>query len=156
MKEFIVVSDNHGKAKVLQQILEKHPNAEGFVHCGDSEMDPRDLKNFTVVTGNNDYYFKFPEYMIVTLGGKRIYVTHSHTLPYGKAIETLVARAKAQDCEIACYGHTHKFDFRTIDGVTVINPGSLYYNRDGSDPSYARITIENDIISAEKLFSKDL
>ncbi|QIK69885.1 YfcE family phosphodiesterase [Erysipelothrix sp. HDW6C] len=154
--EFIVVSDNHGKTAELEAILALYPNAAGFIHCGDSEMNPKDLTSFHVVTGNNDYYYTFPDELVVDFEGVRIYFTHSHKLRFGKTIEDLVARAKAKNCTIACYGHTHRFDDSVVDGIQIINPGSLYYNRDGSQPSYARVVVDAGKITVEKLFARDL
>lgn len=34
MTEIIVCSDNHGKKKVLESILQKYPHADAYIHCG--------------------------------------------------------------------------------------------------------------------------
>ena len=35
--KIIVVSDSHGKQGILEQIVEKHPDADAYLHCGDIE-----------------------------------------------------------------------------------------------------------------------
>lgn len=154
--EIIIVSDNHGKTQILKDIATIHPNANAYIHCGDSEMDPRDLLPFVSVSGNNDYYYNLPEYNVFDLGECKILAMHSHTLPFGKTVEALVAKAKKLGCTIACYGHTHRYDSRVIDDVLVINPGSLYYNRDRSMPSYVKLEIKNGEYKVQRLFEEDV
>lgn len=154
--EIIIVSDNHGKTQILKDIVEKHPNADAYIHCGDSEMSPSELLPFIGVSGNNDYYYDYPEYNVFDVKGNRILCMHSHTLPFGRSVEALVKRAKDKSCNIAVYGHTHRFDMREIEGVLVINPGSLYYNRDRSNPSYVKLTQVNDEYKVLRLFEEDV
>ena len=43
------------------------------------------------------------------------------------------------------YGHTHKPFLEKVNGVTVLNPGSLSYPRqEGRRPSYMVITVSDD------------
>ena len=39
----------------------------------------------------------------------------------------LAHEAKEKGCDVALYGHTHRADICEMDGVTLINPGSLRY-----------------------------
>ena len=148
--EFVVCSDNHGNAKVLSQILRDHPKAQAFIHCGDSEMSNEAMAPFVAVTGNNDYYYKFPETLVTQVGDIRILILHGHTMPYGSRVKSMVALAKEKNCSVVCTGHTHVFMNEVIDGVRVINPGSLFYNRDGSAPCYCSVEFEGDTITNVK------
>lgn len=143
MTEIIIVSDNHGNADILQQILAHYPNADAYIHCGDSELPPSMTQPFRVVTGNTDTHLGYPEMSVIDVKGIRCLITHSHTLPFGKTHETLVYQALEKGCTVACYGHTHRPFFQEINGVLVINPGSLAYNRDGSMESYGRLVFED-------------
>ncbi|CAM2879667.1 metallophosphoesterase [Erysipelothrix tonsillarum] len=156
MKEIIVCSDNHGKAKVLKDILQAYPNADAYIHCGDNELDYDAMKPFHAVTGNNDYYYQYPEYLVVELGDTRIFVAHGHLMRYRKIEEDIIALAKEHRCNIACYGHTHVPVVKDVDGILLVNPGSLYYNRDGSPTCFAKITISDDKVTVEELFERDL
>lgn len=40
--KIIVVSDSHGKADILEQLVDKHRDADMFLHCGDIEDAPAD------------------------------------------------------------------------------------------------------------------
>lgn len=154
--EFIVLSDNHGSTFEMEAILKKYPRALGFIHCGDNELSTSQMKPFHAVTGNNDPYGLYPEELVVNLGGTLIYVTHGHTLKYGNRVKDLVERAKKRNCTFACTGHTHVYMDEEIDGVRVINPGSLFYNRDGSKPSYAHVSIVDGNIKVTRLLAEDL
>lgn len=154
--EIIIVSDNHGKSKILKEIVALHPTADAYIHCGDSEMAPSDLLPFIGVSGNNDYYYSYPESNVFEVEGIKILAMHSHTLPYGKSVDALVKLAKAKGCAVACYGHTHRYDNRVIDGIQIINPGSLYYNRDGSKPSYVKLVRNGDTFEVIRLFEEDI
>ena len=148
--EFIVCSDNHGNAKVLDDIKRNHPNAEVYIHCGDNEMSNEMMKNFVAVTGNNDYFYKYPETLITQVGQLRILILHSHTMPYGSRVKAMVKLAKERGCDVVCYGHTHIYMDEIVDGVRVLNPGSLYYNRDGSAPCYMLVETDGTTIQSVK------
>lgn len=154
--EFIVCSDNHGRREPLLRLLEHYPHAEGFIHCGDSELTQEETKAFHIVSGNTDLYNSYPEFLIVTLAGIRIYVTHSHTLPYGQRLKALAQKAKDHDCRMACYGHTHIYDEQEVDGVICLNPGSLFYNRDGSKPCYARVCVQDGVLKIQRKLLEEL
>ncbi|CAM3611839.1 metallophosphoesterase family protein [Erysipelothrix urinaevulpis] len=153
--EILICSDNHGKKIVLKQLVDQYQNVDARIHCGDIELPNQDLVDFYAVTGNNDYYYRYPDDLVVEVKGHRIYVTHSHRLSFRNRLEDLAVLAKAHNCDIACFGHTHRYEVETVDGVLCINPGSLYYNRDGSEPSYAILSIvDGEFFVKRKLVSE--
>lgn len=149
--QIVVVSDTHGRNEVFQELRERHPQASAFLHCGDSETDEFALDGFVSVQGNNDYYSSHPNEVILNLDGTRLYMTHSQYLRHFNRIESLVAKAKEHDCTLVLYGHTHVFDVQTVEGITLVNPGSLYHNRDGSLPSYALVTINKNHCEVQRI-----
>ena len=148
--EFIVCSDNHGNKKVLQDILTAYPQSECFIHCGDNELSPDIMKSFVAVTGNNDYFHSYPETLVTQVGNIRILVLHGHTMPYGRRVAAMVELAKTKNCSVVCTGHTHVYMDETIDGIRILNPGSLFYNRDGTPPCYMHITSDGNAITSVK------
>jgi hypothetical protein len=44
-------------------------------------------------------------------------------------LRTIEDEARSRGMDIVMFGHTHKPVIQTIDGVTLINPGSLSYPR---------------------------
>lgn len=147
--EIVLVSDNHGLEDVIDELHNKYPITDYFIHCGDSEMPKYRLEGFAAVMGNNDYYGEYPMHLILEIGSHRIYVCHGHRdMIYGH-FEMLAAHAKEHGCDIACFGHTHiPFD-QVIDGVHLLNPGSIWRNRDGSEPSYMIIHLNGDKVFAD-------
>lgn len=139
--KFVVVSDNHGRLEPIQEVLNRHQNADGYYHCGDFEIPLAYLSQFAVVSGNNDYA-DVPMSMIINTPNHRILLIHGHRYVSMYSIDRLVAKAKAERCSMVFYGHTHVFNDQIIDGIRFINPGSLSHNRDGSAPSYAIVEID--------------
>ena len=153
--EIIVCSDNHGLIDPLEKILKAYPNADAYIHCGDIELEPRYVEKFHAVTGNNDYFYSYPNELFVEVGDVKIFVTHGHQY-FGDRIEKLAARAVTNHCQIACYGHTHIYDATVEKGVLCLNPGSLRYNRDNSNPCFARITKDDSGFRIERIDVKSL
>jgi len=149
--QIVVISDTHGRNEVFQEIRSRHPMASAFLHCGDSETDEVNLDGFVSVQGNNDYYTSYPSERVIDLGEVRIYMTHGQYLRHHNRTETLIQRAKDHECKIVLTGHTHVYNVEKKDGILLVNPGSLYHNRDMTLPSYALITIENGKIKVQRL-----
>lgn len=138
--KIVVMSDSHGCNDEIDFVLEKEIDANFYLHCGDICVDQFYYPQLVSVRGNNDYY-DYPMQRILDVDKHRIIMFHSHQFPYYKRLEEIVRMAKEHGCDIACYGHTHVPFYEYVDGVHVLNPGSLYYNRDGSGKSYACINL---------------
>ena|SRR5690554_379794 len=134
----VVCSDNHGLIAPLKEILEDYKDADAFLHCGDSELPPNLMAPFHVVTGNNDYDHEYPESLVVEVSGVRFLIIHGHQF-YMNRTQALAKEAKKRNCDVVCYGHTHVYDVKEVDGILCVNPGSLRYNRDQTPPCYAVI-----------------
>ena len=141
--EIVVVSDSHGRNDILKTIQEKHPD------------DPMNYPGYIIVRGNNDYFGRFENERIIPIGKHQIYVTHSHRFSYFLRSEQLVNRAKELNCDIVCFGHTHVSFLDRVDGVTLVNPGSLSHSRDGKPCSYAILDINEDDVQVEFKFEPE-
>lgn len=139
----IIVSDSHGKAGILEEIVKKYPNADAYLHCGDIEDNPEEYPMYEMVNGNNDYFYELPTEKVIAIGKHKIYMTHGHLLSFRKRHEDLVSKAKERGCDIACYGHSHIALLEKLDGVLIVNPGSLWRSRDSRGPSYAILEIDD-------------
>ncbi len=143
MTRIIVVSDSHGLRKELRMIREKHPEADAYLHCGDSELDKNHLDGWVSVLGNMDFYV-YPKELVIDVNGVNVYMTHSHLIDYRDRTKLVAKEAARRNCKIALFGHSHLYFCEEIDGIICVNPGSLRYNRDRSLPSYAIIDIDSD------------
>ena len=151
MKRILVVSDNHGRSRELNKIRARHSDVDYKVHCGDSEFDRDYLDDFIAVRGNNDFNTGFPPYELIgDVEGHNILVIHGDGYVYMNHREELVEAAGHFNADVVFFGHTHVYEDREEDGVRLINPGSLTYNRDRSNPSYAIVTIDGKDVKAER------
>ena len=135
--KIVLVSDNHGLYNPLLKVVEDHPDASVLIHCGDVELNDPLLNKFYVVNGNNDYYRPFVDNITLDLYDLKIYITHGDEYPRHSRYEDLHKHAISIGADFVCYGHEHTFKESYIDGMLLINPGSLYYNRDLTPESYA-------------------
>lgn len=144
--EVVVVSDTHLDLDFIDVICSKHPNADMYLHAGDSNRAEHLLEPFITVRGNGDFLVK-ARYRILEVYGIRIYLFHGHTYPHD--LYMLASLAKANQCQVIIHGHTHKPYYQFVDGVHILCPGSTRYPRGGSEASYALITGDKDKLKVE-------
>ena len=140
--KILLVSDTHGKDENLERAIEEARPFDMLIHCGD--VEDREIYTealagvpCTFVAGNNDFYSDLPSEVILNMENHRILVTHGHYYGASRSNERLAREARARYCDAVFFGHTHRPFFEIIDGVTLINPGSLTWPRQtGRRPSY--------------------
>lgn len=148
--KIILVSDNHYHPEPLIKLQEHYKDADYFFHCGDSEMPFSLLNGYARVRGNNDYDGNYPEQLVLEIGNHRFLLVHGHKQLYGFNYEGLVSSAKKNNCDIVCFGHTHRYLATKKEGILLLNPGSIWRNRDGSEPSYMIITLDEEKVKIQK------
>lgn len=144
----ILCSDSHRRLEPMEYLKKTYPNADLYLHCGDSQLDHREMQQFgfASVEGNCDYYKEYPMDRIIPIGTHKIYMVHGHHHVQWGDLTELVIAAKAHGCDICCFGHLHVYIDKEIAGVRLLNPGSCKSNRDGTCPSYMVIKLtENSI-----------
>lgn len=142
----LVLSDSHGRDENVRKALEIEKPIDALIHLGDSQEEEEEFRlcvgqdevELYMVKGNCDYFADLPASRVISLEGHRILMAHGHGYYVNFGIRDLVADAKANNCEIAMYGHTHRPDIDESDSdVLVLNPGSISYPRQyGKEPSY--------------------
>lgn len=155
----LAVSDNHGYPQPVVSLKKQYADYDLFIHLGDACIDEKDLAGWIVVCGNNDPYFydplPFPCEKIITLEGHRILLEHGHLDHiYTGHYQQMVAHALKEQCDTVLFGHTHVYADTSLNGVRLLNPGSLVFPRDGSVGTYMTIEISSGGINAEKHFWK--
>lgn len=101
------------------------------------------------------YLLQLPLTQRVTLGNKRFLLVHGTPRdPLDEYLmkdpATWAKRVQKVDADIVCVGHSHMQFHLAIDGVTVLNPGSVGQPRDG-DPRAAYAVIEDGKISLRRV-----
>ncbi len=136
--KIIIASDTHGKNERLTELEKLYPDASLFLHAGDWGDDPGRYDHWITVRGNNDFHssVQLDASRVVLAGNHAILLIHGDRLPFSRREETLADLAKANGCDIAVYGHSHRAAVSRINGVLVINPGALFRSRDVAGASY--------------------
>ncbi len=152
---YLILSDSHRATGVLEQILmaaEAEGRSDGVIHLGDGYTDldafEHALPPIIRVPGNCDRMpWNTPSDRLilpVDLHGTRVLLTHGHLLGVRQDTDVLKARARAENCRAALYGHTHRPHLAEEDGVLILNPGAAM------DHHYAFLLIGSDgSVSAE-------
>lgn len=150
MKKIVVMSDNHGSDNMLDYVKNAQPDADYYVHCGDSEVaDKQLLSGYICVKGNNDWGLDLPKEAILEVENFLILITHGQYLGYFNrelAMNDLLTR---NHCQILLSGHTHMPMFERDGDFYYINPGSTTLPRGGSERSYAVVTIDGGEVKCE-------
>ena len=154
--KILVVSDTHGRDEKLEDAVMKEAPFDMLIHCGDVEGREIFIEALAecpchIVSGNNDFFSDLPREEIVEIAGNRALVTHGHYYGVSRDISGVLDEARERGCNAVFFGHTHKPFLETIDGVLVLNPGSLTYPRQrGRKSSYAVIEVDkNSKMAAE-------
>lgn len=142
-KKIVLVSDNHLNSDILQKIYNQHLDADYFLHCGDSELLPENIKPFISVRGNNDLSDLYPDHLIFKIEDLNILMLHGHRYITLKSYDSLIYKAMELNANICLFGHTHRFADFEDSGIRFINPGSCNNSRDIEGPSYAILYINN-------------
>ena len=144
-KHIIVLSDTHGDASVAARVLALCPAPDALIHLGDFADDAPRIAAVLgcpcyAVRGNCDTRALTPQERVLTLFGKRFFLTHGHR--YSSDL-SLALRGEQEHCDAVLYGHTHVPSLTGNGQILLINPGSPAYPRGGSPKCFAVVTVEN-------------
>lgn len=147
MKRICVFSDSHGYADHMLAAVRLH-RPDLVIHLGDGEGDVLYLRaafpDLAVenVRGNCDRRSDAPEVLRMTVAGRRIFAVHGHrySVKYDPHCTRLLYAAMEDGADIVLFGHTHAAYLDEVDGISVMNPGSV---GDTYRPTYGLITIED-------------
>ncbi len=152
MQKVLIISDTHRNIApaigVINQI--KNYGLGAIIHCGDHLQDAERLQQLYPevsvygVSGNCDSRTCLEDLSkVVTIEGVNFFVTHGHRylIKWGD-YEELAIDALAHDAQVALCGHSHSAYLAKIQGILVMNPGSISLPRDYPHPSYGIIQVE--------------
>ena len=148
--KILVLSDSHGHEMQLINIIRKYSDADAIIFLGDGEFDfEKAIKTCGVgeekiicqVSGNRDSSGRKPKVIIREFGAMNFFMTHGDEQNIKYGLWRLIDEAKQQKCSVVLFGHTHIKSFREIDGIILINPGSVM------DGKYCVIEVEGSSVS---------
>lgn len=135
----LLFSDSHGAKSYMADAINAHgKSTDLIIHLGDHIRDAQFISDYypqfryELISGNCDGIFAHA-LRILELEGKRILITHGHTLGVKSGLEKLYCCAVENKCDAAFFGHTHQPLHVCKNGIHLVNPGCA--------PSYARISI---------------
>ena len=149
--KILIVSDTHRMDDILKKLIEKEKPFNMFIHLGDLESNETKISYMLepdcacfIVQGNNDLFSQLPKEKEVSIKNHKALLVHGHQYGVGMGVEILKDEAISRGCDFAMYGHTHRPYLKTIDGVTILNPGSLGYPRQsGHIPTYMIMDVDD-------------
>ena len=132
--KFLVFSDSHEYTNGMDTAIEQHKDITRIIHCGDMASDVYYLESvygnthsICAVRGNNDFSSPEPLSRVAKVPGHRIFITHGHRQHVKSSLYELIAAARAENCDICIFGHTHTQFYEYKDGLHILNPGSIGY-----------------------------
>lgn len=144
--KILVVSDTHKNFEALDLCVKNNLDADVIIHLGDGEHEFDDIQAMypskaMIYVGGNCDFGNHEQVHIAKIGGYKFFCCHGHTFDVHNGLEYFISTAKKNDCKIALYGHTHLYKNKIIDGVYVMNPGSLDSPRNHNKPTFGVIEI---------------
>lgn len=126
----LIISDTHGRDINIDSVLEKEKELDMLIHLGDIEGSEGYIESVSgcpceMVRGNNDYFSNLPAEKVIEIGKYKALLTHGHYYNVSVELRSIVMEAVERNVDIVMFGHIHRPVLEKINGVTVLNPGSL-------------------------------
>ena len=157
----LVFSDSHGRGSNMIEALSRQirrPDAVVFLGDGLRDLAYCEFGDIPIfaVSGNCDIYTFYgkgnaDDEIVISLGGKRIMMTHGDTYSVKSGLGRLVLAAAEKDVDIVLFGHTHvkteiylpegesDFEIELKKPLYLLNPGSI----GGYDKSFGAVEIRD-------------
>ena len=141
-KKLLVLSDSHGDFPALAGILNwtKSNPFDAAVFLGDGLYDLERTpfsRIIQTVRGNSDYGISGRETAVLDFGGHRFFLCHGHRYSLYDDFDTLIHAARSARADTALFGHTHVPFCKTVNGILLLNPGSIGRPRSSSGATFA-------------------
>ena len=128
----LITSDTHGQLSKFWDVFKKMQQIDPIdviVHCGDYYKDAENIRR----------KFRYGGYMHFETEAGNFLITHGHMLDVGHDLQRIYYKVLEENCIGAFFGHTHRSVYLDMDGIYLMNPGSLSRPRDGSGGTFGII-----------------
>lgn len=145
-----VISDTHSNTNAIDRAVEMAGEIDLWLHAGDLIRDAEYLKmiygvKLINVAGNCDWGNETaPEEEFIVLPQHKIFLTHGHLYGVKRSLKNIIQVGKKNSADIIIFGHTHVACIEKEEGITILNPGSLSYPRDGKGQSFMVVELNDD------------
>jgi putative phosphoesterase len=143
----LVISDSHGDIMALGEVLAwaKNTALDAAVFLGDGADDlpiASARTGFSLpwscVRGNGDYDYSIPDNMVMEIPpSRKIFLSHGNRLRVRDGKRIIANAALSTGAEAALFGHTHIPYCDTVDGIFLLNPGSISRPRSDEGCTFA-------------------
>ena len=159
MKLF-VLGDTHGQIDKAIEIYKGLKDIDLIVHLGDHFADGQKLERVLGcpvlgVKGNMDGSFYADGYQILETSWGKIFIAHGHMENVKSNPQNILYKGESLGCKAVFYGHTHLPLYQEVEGMILLNPGSLTLPVGGRPGSYALVNIEGDDFAAAILYAQN-
>lgn len=142
-----VISDTHGF--LPSSLLQALAGVDMIIHAGDLDtpeilLELEKIAPVKAVAGNTDIHPKLqqlPSTQFFDVGGVLIYIIHD--------LLHLNIDLPTAGVQVLIHGHLHVPEIQQRNGVLFTNPGSPTSPRRGTKPGYVRLTIQDQMPTAE-------
>ena len=153
MTKICVFSDSHGYGDNMARVMEAE-QPDMVLHLGDGASDFIRLQQqfpgpeYHGVQGNCDYRPTVPKKLCLTVEHVQIFAAHGHA--YQVKLDPTLTRLRYAGLEAQAqavlFGHTHIPRLEQLQGMTILNPGSIGRT---PRPSYGILLVDGDTVRAE-------
>ena len=142
----LVISDSHGNIAALTTALKWACNADihaaAFLGDGYEDLNLASARAgfdlpWHTVRGNGDYCFSVPDNMTLEVSGRALFLSHGNRHNVREDCKTIAAAARNAGTEAALFGHTHIPYCATVNGMFLLNPGSIGRPRSDAGCTFA-------------------
>lgn len=127
----LLISDTHGNQAALLRAHEAAGQCDAVIHLGDGEQDASLLEavddqiQLFQVAGNCDLGSTVPREQICTFGKVRLLLCHGDRYGVKTGLSRLIERGQSAEVDVVLYGHTHLAQSVELEGLLLVNPGTL-------------------------------
>jgi len=118
-----------------------------FLGDGTDDLAPASTRagftlSWNIVRGNGDINFSIPGAMVLEFPAdgravRKLFLTHGHSYRLEEGFTSLAATARTNGAEAALFGHTHVPHCEMLNGIFLLNPGSVGRPRSKVGPTFA-------------------
>lgn len=147
--KILVLSDTHHYLENSEDLIRLYSGRiNTVIHLGDTVNDAKRLKmkygNIQLynVAGNNDYDSTVPYESLITVGGKRLLLTHGHRQRVNYGLLSLGLWAEEKEADAVLFGHIHRPVREYFNNVLICNPGSISLPKSTDYPTFGILDID--------------
>lgn len=149
-KRIGITSDTHGDIAGAVKAMKELGDLDFIIHLGDYAEDGMAIEKslgmeVIGVKGNCDFHSNLPEDRVLSIGDKKVFVTHGHRYDVKWNYHKLFYKGLEVEADVVLFGHTHVATRFVEEGILVMNPGSSSHPRGHHEKTYGLLEIGESI-----------